>query len=98
MPMPTALTQATDFFIPGRNLSTDARGRRLFHDARGTAHCLRGQGAERALRERTATSDAPRIVRRYRRDPSPLVRDAARGWRTGRLDAVLAGDFDLIEG
>jgi ATP-dependent Clp protease ATP-binding subunit ClpC len=37
-------------------------------------------------------------VRRYRRDPSPLVRDAVRGWRTGRLDSVLAGDFDLIEG
>ena len=52
MPMPTALTQATDF-IPGRNLSTDARGRKL-HDAHGTAHCLRGQGAERALRRQSA--------------------------------------------
>jgi ATP-dependent Clp protease ATP-binding subunit ClpC len=29
--------------------------------------------------------------------PSPLVRDTARGWRTGRLDRVLAGDFDLFE-
>jgi ATP-dependent Clp protease ATP-binding subunit ClpC len=35
------------------------------------------------------------IVRRYRIDPSPLVRDAERGWRTGRLDFVLAGNFDL---
>ncbi len=34
-------------------------------------------------------------VRRYREAPSPLVRDA-RGWRTGRLDRVLAGDFDLF--
>jgi len=40
----------------------------------------------------------PGIVRRYRREPSPLVRDRARGWRTGRLDAVLGGDFDLLGG
>ncbi len=39
----------------------------------------------------------PKIVRRYRRDPSPVVRDSVRGWRTGRLDLVLGGDFDLIE-
>ena len=39
----------------------------------------------------------PLIVRRYRERPTPLVRDAVRGWRTGRLDAVLAGGFDLIE-
>jgi ATP-dependent Clp protease ATP-binding subunit ClpC len=38
----------------------------------------------------------PGIVRRYRREPSPLVRDSARGWRTGRIDRVLAGDFDLL--
>jgi ATP-dependent Clp protease ATP-binding subunit ClpC len=36
------------------------------------------------------------IVRRYRAQPSPLVRDALVGWRTGRLDQVLGGDFDLI--
>jgi ATP-dependent Clp protease ATP-binding subunit ClpC len=42
---------------------------------------------------------APRtIVRRYRREPSPLARDAVRGWRTGRLDRVLDGDFDVIGG
>ncbi len=35
------------------------------------------------------------IVRRYRREPSPLVRYAS-GARTGRIDRVLAGDFDLI--
>ena len=35
------------------------------------------------------------IVRRYRRDPSPLVRDT-RGWRTGRIERVLAGDFDVM--
>ena len=42
-------------------------------------------------------SARPAIVRRYRERPTPLVRDAVRGWRTGRLDAVLAGGFDLIE-
>jgi ATP-dependent Clp protease ATP-binding subunit ClpC len=35
-------------------------------------------------------------VRRYRDEPSPLVRDFTGGWRTGRLDLVLAGDFDVI--
>jgi ATP-dependent Clp protease ATP-binding subunit ClpC len=35
------------------------------------------------------------VVRRYRPGRSPLVRDTARGYRTGRLDRVLAGDFDL---
>jgi ATP-dependent Clp protease ATP-binding subunit ClpC len=37
----------------------------------------------------------PAIVRRYRREPSPLVRYAS-GMRTGRIDRVLAGDFDLF--
>jgi ATP-dependent Clp protease ATP-binding subunit ClpC len=36
------------------------------------------------------------VVRRYREKPAPLVRDAVRGYRTGRLDRVLAGDFDLF--
>jgi ATP-dependent Clp protease ATP-binding subunit ClpC len=36
------------------------------------------------------------IVRRYRREPDMLVRDALRDWRSGKLDAVLAGDFDLV--
>lgn len=36
------------------------------------------------------------IVRRYREQPAPLVRDVAKGWRSGRLAAVLGGDFDLI--
>jgi ATP-dependent Clp protease ATP-binding subunit ClpC len=45
-----------------------------------------------------ALETAPRIntvVRRYRENP-PLVRDASTGWRTGRLELVLGGDFDLI--
>ena len=36
------------------------------------------------------------IVRRYRGSPSPLVRDSVRGWRTGWLERVFAGDFDLV--
>lgn len=36
------------------------------------------------------------IVRRYREEPSPLVRDSVKNWRTGRLDRVLGGDFDLM--
>jgi ATP-dependent Clp protease ATP-binding subunit ClpC len=36
------------------------------------------------------------IVRRYRDDAAPLVRDLVGGWRSGRFDAVLGGDFDLI--
>jgi ATP-dependent Clp protease ATP-binding subunit ClpC len=52
---------------------------------------LQAQAAE-ALRETAPTN----VVRRYREDPSPLVRDAVKNRRTGRLDRVLAGDFDLI--
>ena len=36
------------------------------------------------------------VVRRYRSEPSPLVRNMNGSWRTGKLDAVLRGDFDLI--
>ncbi|MBX3501209.1 MAG: AAA family ATPase [Alphaproteobacteria bacterium] len=35
------------------------------------------------------------IVRRYRERPAPIVRDVA-NWRSGRLSAVLGGDFDLV--
>jgi ATP-dependent Clp protease ATP-binding subunit ClpC len=47
-----------------------------------------------------ALNTAPRsnnVVRRYREQP-PLVRDAAGQWRTGRLDLVLGGAFDLLQG
>lgn len=50
--------------------------------------------AARALA--VAADSAPVVVRRYRTQPSPLVRDSVRAWRTGRIDRVLAGDFDLI--
>ncbi len=38
-----------------------------------------------------------RICRRYTDGGSPLVRDAVHGWRSGRFDRVMAGDFDLFE-
>ena len=38
------------------------------------------------------------VVRRYREEPSPLVRDSVRNWRTGRIDLVLGGNFDVITG
>jgi ATP-dependent Clp protease ATP-binding subunit ClpC len=61
---------------------------------RGGREALSEQ-AERAL---SAEAQAPQqqVVRRYREEPSPLVRDSARGWRTGRVERVLDGDFDLI--
>jgi ATP-dependent Clp protease ATP-binding subunit ClpC len=62
------------------------------------ANALRQQ-AERALSDESSTANnnaAATIIRRYREEPSPLVRDSVRGWRTGRLERVLEGDFDLI--
>ncbi len=47
---------------------------------------------------RAALAKAPSpntVVRRYRTGPAPLVRDSARGYRTGHLEQVLAGGFDL---
>ncbi|HEV2761396.1 MAG TPA: AAA family ATPase [Pyrinomonadaceae bacterium] len=61
-----------------------------------------GPEALRRQAEQTLASDAvhasqqPNVVRRYREEPSPLVRDGVRHWRTGRLDRVLGGDFDLM--
>ena len=50
----------------------------------------------RARPDLSRAEDELRICRRYRAAPSPLVRDSVRGWRTGRLDRVLAGEFDVI--
>jgi ATP-dependent Clp protease ATP-binding subunit ClpC len=51
-----------------------------------------------ALSALALTRPAPSAVRRYRPRPTPLVRDSVHGYRTGRLDRVLAGDFDLFGG
>ena len=42
------------------------------------------------------TSAPAVVVRRYRLDPSPLVRDLKQGWRTGRADLVFGGNFDVM--
>lgn len=39
---------------------------------------------------------APSVVRRYRFGDTPLVRDSIRQWRTGRIERVLEGDFDIL--
>ena len=36
------------------------------------------------------------VVRRYRLGSSPMIRDVRQGWRTGRVELVFAGHFDLI--
>ncbi len=49
--------------------------------------------------EDTAADDSThetRVCRRYEEKPTPLVRDHVRGWRSGRWDRVMAGDFDLL--
>jgi hypothetical protein len=55
-----------------------------------------GQVARDALQALDEADATTVIVRRYRPGRAPLVRDSARGYRTGRLDRVLAGDFDLF--
>ncbi|MGB9180110.1 MAG: AAA family ATPase [Pyrinomonadaceae bacterium] len=41
-------------------------------------------------------AEAHKTTRSYREQPSPLVRDRLRHWRTGKIERVLGGDFDLI--
>jgi ATP-dependent Clp protease ATP-binding subunit ClpC len=54
-----------------------------------------GELARQARMRLDRTGPIAAIVRRYRTGRSPLVRDSGRGYRTGHLDRVLAGDFDL---
>jgi ATP-dependent Clp protease ATP-binding subunit ClpC len=57
---------------------------------------VRGALLDVAERAFAALPPAQLVVRRYREKPSPLVRDAVRRFRTGRLDAVLDGQFDVL--
>ena len=54
---------------------------------------LMNQATQEFLRQ---TDTGARIVRHYRIEPSPLIRDNIRKWRSGRIDRVLEGDFDLM--
>ena len=56
----------------------------------------KGKELEVAASLLAAAPGGSNIVRRYRAGASPVVRDTASGWRTGKLDAVLGGDFDLM--
>jgi len=65
--------------------------------ARGPQEEPRGREAYRTYSALLALAGEPTsIIRRYRENPAPLVRDARDGWRTGRFEAVLSGDFDLF--
>jgi ATP-dependent Clp protease ATP-binding subunit ClpC len=55
-----------------------------------------GPDAETLTRALAAEPASAFVVRRYRFEPSPLVRDARRGWRSGRVREVMAGHFDLF--
>ncbi len=63
---------------------------------RGTTPPADGERLDEVARAALAAAPSPNaVVRRYRTGPSPLVRDSVRGYRTGNLDGVLAGEFDL---
>ena len=55
-----------------------------------------GGDLDAMVRRLAAQPASTTIIRRYQQRPAELVRDIAGGWRSGRLDAVLSGDFDLI--
>ncbi|MEQ1754119.1 MAG: AAA family ATPase [Micropepsaceae bacterium] len=58
---------------------------------------LKAHKAARQLKTAVETVPASStVVRRYRGGDAALVRDAKRGWRSGRFDEVMSGDFDLI--
>jgi ATP-dependent Clp protease ATP-binding subunit ClpC len=48
--------------------------------------------AEKAVANRQTSE----VVRRYQLGASPVVRDLRSSWRTGKLQRVLGGDFDLF--
>ena len=62
---------------------------------RSTKPTPEGEAGDEARLALAAVAAPNVVVRRYRSGPSPLVRDSARGYRTGNLDQVLAGEFDL---
>ncbi len=65
------------------------------HEAAGGTELLTEQ-AQRAFAQAYDEQEFARVVRRYREEPSPLVRDAVRGYRTGRVERVFEGNFDLV--
>jgi ATP-dependent Clp protease ATP-binding subunit ClpC len=84
----------------GLHVWEEGEGSRLVARVRvceGPIEIARGSDAYRRLEQLLVNAgDGASIARRYRQKPDTLVRDARKGWRSGRLNAVLAGDFDLI--
>ena len=80
-----------------RRQARRARDRRRGRGRLGRTARARLRRPARARRTALRAAPAnPTVVRRYRLPPDPLVRDSVRGYRTGRIDRVLAGDFDLF--
>jgi ATP-dependent Clp protease ATP-binding subunit ClpC len=69
---------------------------RVAPTASANAHAT--AGSESFIQALAAEPASTFVVRRYRFEPSPLVRDARRGWRSGRVRDVMAGNFDLFSG
>jgi ATP-dependent Clp protease ATP-binding subunit ClpC len=80
--------------------SDDDGGRRVVARVKAAAGPWQEPGPAEAYRrfvELTGAAPASTtVIRRYRGGTAPLVRDARTGWRSGRLDDVMAGNFDLI--
>lgn len=49
-----------------------------------------------AIMDRLSQSRVSYIIRRYKLDKSPLVKDVKNKWQTGKIGHVLAGNFDLF--
>ncbi len=85
--------------VPGDDRSTLRHKVRVGVAAQPEAPPSRTEGGHLAQAHKALVATDPgrlTIVRRYRDAPSPLVRDSLRGWRTGRFDQVMAGNFDLF--
>lgn len=58
---------------------------------------LKASKAARELKRVIEAGPLPsQVVRRYRGGDAALVRDARQGWRSGKFEQILDGDFDLI--
>jgi len=58
---------------------------------------LKASKAARELKRVIEAGTVPsQVIRRYRGGDAALVRDARLGWRSGKFEQVLNGDFDLI--
>lgn len=76
--------------------TTDGGTARIVASVRATADLPGRARVSRATADTGNVDEELRVCRRYRAAPSPLVRDSVRGWRSGRYDRVLAGEFDAM--